>query len=186
MARPLRNLNEGLHHVTPRASDERLLFDTDASRSMFLDRLAATFATFEIGLVTWTLMGTHYHLVITSPGPGLSPALQRLHSWYSRLHNKARSRSAHLFRAHFFSRQIDSDLDLLGVCRYVARNPVEAALVRNPLDWRWSSARASAGLERPQIPLQEEPLRAALGGVLGWRARYRDYVERAENASQPG
>jgi REP-associated tyrosine transposase len=186
MARPPRNLNEGLHHVTARASDERLLFDTDASRGMFLDRLAATFATFEIGLVTWTLMGTHYHLVITSPGPGLSPALQRLHSWYSRLHNKARSRSAHLFRAHFFSRQIDSDLDLLGVCRYVARNPVEAALVRTPLDWRWSSARASAGLERPQIPLDEDPLRAVLGGDSAWRARYRDYVERAENASQPG
>ena len=111
---------------------------------------------------------------------------ERLHSWYSRLHNKARSRSAHLFRAHFFSRQIDSDLDLLGVCRYVARNPVEASLVRNPLDWRWSSARTSAGLERSRIPLDEEPLRAALGGGQGWRARYRDYVERAANASQPG
>ena len=58
--------------------------------------------------------------------------------------------------------------------------------MRNPLDWSWSSARTSAGLERPRIPLDEEPLRAALGGDLGWRARYRDYVERAENASQPG
>jgi len=185
MARPLRNPNEGLYHVTARASDTRLLFDTDASRNKFLDRLAATFATLEIGLVTWTLMGTHYHLVTDSPGAALSSALQRLHSWYSRLHNKARGRSAHLFRAHFFSRQIDSDLDLLGVCRYVARNPVEASLVR-PLDWPWSSARTSAGLERPRIPLDEEPLRAALGGGQDWRARYRDYVERAENASQPG
>ena len=186
MPRPPRNLNDGLHHVTARASDTRRLFDTDASRNMFLDRLAATLANFEIGLVTWTLMGTHYHLVITSPGTGLSSALQRLHSWYSRLHNQTRSRSAHLFRAHFFSRQIDGDEDLLGVCRYVARNPVEATLVRNPLDWRWSSARTSAGLERPRIPLDDEPLRAALGGNPHWRARYRDFVERAENASQPG
>jgi putative transposase len=186
MARPLRNPDEGLYHVTAHASDTRLLFDTDASRNMFLDRLTATFATFEIGLVTWTLMGTHYHLVTDSPGAALSSALQRLHSWYSRLHNSARGRSAHLFRAHFFSRQIVGDEDLLGVCRYVARNPVEAALVRHPLDWRWSSARTSAGLERPRIPLDEAPLRAALGPGQDWRTRYRDYVERAENASQPG
>jgi putative transposase len=186
MARPLRNPDEGLYHVAAHASDTRLLFDTDVSRNMFLDRLTASFATFEIGLVAWVLMGTHYHLVTDSPGAALSSALQRLHSWYSRLHNRARGRSAHLFRAHFFSRQIDSDEDLLGVCRYVARNPVEAALVRDPLDWRWSSARTSAGLERPRIPLEEEPLRAALGREQDWRARYRDYVERAENASQPG
>ena len=89
MPRPPRNLNDGLHHVTARASDTRRLFDTDASRNMFLDRLAATLANFEIGLVTWTLMGTHYHLVISSPGTGLSSALQRLHSWYSRLHNQS-------------------------------------------------------------------------------------------------
>ena len=186
MPRPLRNPEVGLYHVTAHASDTRLLFDTDASRTMFLDRLAATFATFEIGLVTWTLMGTHYHLVTDGPRTALSSALQGLHSWYSRLHNQARGRGAHLFRAHFFSRQIDSDEDLLGVCRYVARNPVEAALVRNPLDWRWSSARSSAGLERPRIRLDETTLRAALGGGPDWRARYRDYLERAENASQPG
>ena len=80
MARPLRNPDEGLYHVTVHASDTRLLFDTDVSRNMFLDRLTASFATFEIGLVAWTLMGTHYHLVTDSPGAALSSALQRLHS----------------------------------------------------------------------------------------------------------
>jgi putative transposase len=178
-----RNLEEGLHHVASQASDTRHLFDTDASRGLFLDALAATLARFEIGLVAWTLMGTHYHLVVNAPRGVLSSALQLLHTRYARLHNKARDRTAHLFRSHFFSRQVEGDEDLLGVCRYVARNPVMAGLVDNPLAWRWSSARASAGLERPRLALDEEPLRSALAAGPAWRSRYRDFVE---NASQPG
>jgi REP element-mobilizing transposase RayT len=186
MARPRRDFTEGLYHVTSQASDTRFLFLSDANRRMFLDRLSATFSAFELGLVTYTLMGTHYHLVLSTPDARVSRALQRLHAWYSRRHNKTLGRGAHLFKAHPFARQIESNDDLLGVCRYVARNPVEAALVTTPLAWRWGGARANSGLEPPAIPLDEEPLRAALGGAEDWRTRYRDYLERAENASQPG
>ena len=190
MARPPRNFAEGLYHVAGQASDTRFLFLSDAERELFLGGLAATLDRFELGLVTYSLMSNHYHVVLFTPDTRLSRALQRLHTWYSRRHNKARGRSAHLFRAHFFARELTSNDDLLWACRYVARNPVEAGLVAHPLDWPWSSARAHVGLEKSRIPLDEEPLRAALGGRPGWRARYRDYIEPVEepaaNASQPG
>lgn len=54
--------------------------------------------------------------------------MQLLHTWYARLHNKLHGRSAHLFRAHFFVREIESDEDLLSTCRYLAWNPVAAGL----------------------------------------------------------
>ena len=135
-------------------------------------------------------MGSHYHLVLWIPDARVSTALQRLHTWYSRRHNRARGRKAHLFRHHFFARPVTGEDDLLGVCRYIARNPVEAGLVVHPLDWRWSSARAHAGLERPRIPLYEDPLRATLGGGPGWRTLYGECIETAEdraaNAFKPG
>jgi putative transposase len=34
----------------------------------------------------------------------------------------------------------------LEVCRYVELNPVRAALVNDPADWRWSSYRSHVGL----------------------------------------
>jgi REP element-mobilizing transposase RayT len=145
---------------------------------------------YELGLVTYTLMGNHYHLVVSIPDDRLSRALQRLHNWYSWRHNKRWAREAHLFRAHFFARPVLSDEDLLGACRYVARNPVEAGLAPHPLAWRWGGVRGNAGLERPMIPLDDEPLRAAVGGGPGWRARYAELFEAAEeraaNASHPG
>jgi putative transposase len=190
VARLPRNFTEGLYHVSCQASDTRFLFLSDAERDLFLDGLAAMLDRFELGLVTYSLMSNHYHAILFTPDARLSTALQRLHTWYSYRHNKARGRTAHLFRAHFFARELGSDDDLLWACRYVARNPVEAGLVAHPLEWPWSSARAHAGLERPRIPLDEEPLRAALGGQPDWRARYRDYIEPVEepaaNASQPG
>src|SRR5438876_726035 len=102
--------------------------------------------------------------------------LQRLHTEYSRRHNRRRGRSAHLFKAHAYTGQIDSDGQLVAACRYLARNPVRAGLVADPLDWPWGSARAHAGLEPPVIPLAEEDLRPAFGHGSNWRQRYREQV----------
>jgi putative transposase len=185
MARRPRDFIEGIYHVACKASDTRLLFVSDEDRELFIHGLAKVADQYELGLVTYTLMGNHYHLIVSIPDDRLSRALQRLHSWYAIRHNKRLGRTAHLFRAHFFARQLMSDEELLWACRYVARNPVEAGLASHPLEWRWSGARANAGLERPRLPLDDEPVRAALGAGHEWRSRYAEFLE-AANACQPG
>ena len=176
MPRRRRSFHPGLYHLAPRASDTRYLFENDRERQGFLLELARTLERFEIALVAYTLMGTHYHLVVDSPGAGIAAALQRLHTWHARLANRARERTAHLFRAHYFAREITSENDLLTVCHYVAHNPVEAGLVREPFAWPWSSAAATAGLARPQVPLDTEPIRMAFGGLPNWQRRYGAFI----------
>jgi REP element-mobilizing transposase RayT len=176
MPRRTRSFHPGLYHLAPRASDTRYLFENDVERQGFLLELARTLERFEIALVAYTLMGTHYHLVVDSPGTGIAPALQRLHTWYARMANSVRERAAHLFRAHYFARELTSEEDLLTVCHYVAHNPVEAALVREPFAWPWSSAAATAGLARPQVALKLEPIRLAFGGRPDWQRRYQAFV----------
>ena len=163
------------------ASDIRQLFLSDRDRTTFLARLGLMLDRFELRLVAYTLMGNHYHLVLVIPDERISSALQQLHTWYSRWHNRARSRSAHLFRAHFFARELTSDEDLLGACRYLAYNPVEAGLAPHPLAWPWSSSAATAGVRESLIPLDNAPLRAAFGDGANWRRRYRDFIEIAQN-----
>ena len=99
-------------------------------------------------------------------------------------HNRRHGRSAHLFRAHALTRRITSDRQLIAACRYLARNPVLADLVTDPLEWPWSSARAHAGLGRPRIPLAERDLRAAFGDADDWRERYRTTVEPDDDDSR--
>jgi putative transposase len=176
MPRRPRSFHPGLYHLAPRASDSRYLFESDGERWRFLVELARTLERFEIPLVAYTLMGTHYHLVVDSPGAGISAALQRLHTWYARMANGARDSAAHLFRAHYFAREITGDEDLLTVCHYLAHNPVEAWLAREPFAWLWSSVAATAGLASPQVPLDLEPIRSAFGGHPSWQRQYQAFI----------
>jgi putative transposase len=176
MPRRPRSFHPGLYHLAPRASDTRYLFENDGERRSFLLELVRTLVRFEIALVAYTLMGTHYHLVVDSPGAGIATALQRLHTWYARRANRTRERTAHLFRAHYFAREITSDEDLLTVCHYLAHNPVEAGLVREPFAWPWSSAAATAGLAPLLVPLELGPIRGAFGGRPSWRRQYQAFI----------
>jgi REP element-mobilizing transposase RayT len=162
----------GIYHVTAHGSDNRYLFLTDGDREDFLARIDDICRRFELALLSYVLMGSHYHTLLRIPDARLSRALQRLHTEYSRHFNRRHRRSSHLFRAHPGTREIGSDRHLLATYRYIARNPVEAGLVRDPLDWPWSSARAHAGLARPRIALAESDLRAALAGHRDWRAEF--------------
>lgn len=174
MPRPPRALAAGIYHLAAHGSDTRHLFLDDGDRRDFLTRLAAACERFELALVSYVLLGNHYHALVRIPDERLSRALQHLHTAYSREHNRRRGRSAHLFRAHPLIREIETAEQLVATARYFAKNPVEAGLADGPLLWRWSSARAHAGLERASIPLDENDLRHAYGDDPGWRTRYRD------------
>ena len=177
--RPPRDLTDGIYHLAAHGSDGRYLFVSDADREDFLERLAAIWQRFELALLSYVLLGSHYHALVRIPDARLSRALQRLHTEYSRWHNRRHRCRAHLFRAHALTREIGSDAQLVAASRYLALNPVEAGLVDDPLDWPWSSARAHAGLERPRIPLAEGDLGAAFGDADNWRERYRAQIETA-------
>jgi putative transposase len=179
VARAPRAFQAGIYHLGSHGSDDRCLFLSDPEREVFLEGLGKVLERFELGLVSYTLMGNHYHLLLRIADARVSKALQQLHTWYSRLHNKLHGRSAHLFLAHFFAREIESDEELLWTARYIAWNPVAAGLVSDPFAWAWSSAGATAGLSEPALALELAPLRAALGDTSNWQQRYRIFIEQA-------
>lgn len=185
MPRRRRAFCAGLFHLAPHASDARYLFPGGASRELFLPALAAMLERYETGLVAYALMGTHYHAVVHTTDARLPNALQRLHGWYSRTQNTERERSAHLFRAHYFAREIGGDDDLLTVCRYVAYNPVRARLASDAFAWPWSSAAASAGFAQASVPLDLEPLQAAFGHREDWPRAYREFIEEGGSEMEP-
>jgi REP-associated tyrosine transposase len=184
VGRPLRNFDDGIYHLTAHASDTRYLFLSPDDRGDFLERLASSCWPLGVRILDYVLMGNHYHALVHTPDARLSKALQLLHTEYSRHHNQRHRRSAHLFRAHCVTRAITTPKQLLTTYRYIARNPVRANLVLDPLDWPWSSARAHAGREPAAIPLDETPLRAEFGGA--WRQSYRELVQPGDDGPSAG
>jgi REP element-mobilizing transposase RayT len=94
MPRPLRAFGEGIFHLTAHASDIRYLFLNDEDCDDFLGRLAAVCRRFDLDLLSYVLMGNHYHVIVRIPDARISHALQLLHTEYSRHHNRRHERSA--------------------------------------------------------------------------------------------
>jgi putative transposase len=186
MGRRPRSLEAGIYHVAAHSSDTRRLFVTDDDREEFLALFASACERFEVALVSYVLMSNHYHALVRITHGGFSQALRKTHGGYSRSHNRSHGRSAHLFRAHPYVGEIGSNEQLVTVSRYLARNPVAAGLVRDPLAFLWSSAGAHAGKVEPIVPLAEDDLRGGFGEGQNWRERYRAYVRDEEGPAQQG
>ncbi|CAN5130485.1 hypothetical protein BH18ACT12_BH18ACT12_11650 [soil metagenome] len=126
---------------------ERFAFDNVADRWDFIGILARVIELCDWRCKSYCLMGSHYHLIIQTPVPNLSVGMQLLNGRYAQNFNGRHRRHGHLFGGRFYSALIESDSHMFAALRYVARNPVEAGLCATASEWRWSSFRATAGLE---------------------------------------
>ena len=151
---------ESIHHVTAIACGYEQLYREPADRRRFLRHLAEVVHRYDWRCDAYCLMGTHFHLIVYTVNPTLSAGMHRLCSGYAQWFNWKYERRGHLFGKRFSSRHITNDAHLLETHRYVALNPVRAGLCESPAQWRWSSYRALAGLERPADFLDVRAIRA--------------------------
>lgn len=122
-------------------------------------------------------MDNHYHLVIETPDGSLAKGMRQLNGVYTQSYNRRHRRVGHLLQGRYKAIVVDKDEYLLEVCRYVVLNPVRAKVVEKPEGWKWSSYRATAGLEPAPDCLTIEWLLSQLSrrGQEAIR-RYREFV----------
>lgn len=148
MARPLRIEFPGaIYHVTSRGNERRDIFYCDADRERFLVLLGQAAVRFGWSITAWVLMTNHFHILVQTPEPNLSKGMHWLNGTYAAWFNTRHGRAGHLFQGRFKGVLIERERYFANVLRYVSLNPVRAGLVARPEDYRWSSYRATAGLE---------------------------------------
>jgi putative transposase len=169
---------ETTFHVTAHANDERTpVFADDLDRQRFLITLADVATRWDWRVDAYCLMDTHYHLLLYTPERSLAHGMTRLNGVYAQSFNRRHQRRGHLFRDRYWSVPVCTDQHLLSAIRYIARNPVEAGLCSDPLDWPWSNCRATAGLDRPLAFLRAARTRRLLApGEAGGCAQYLRFV----------
>jgi REP-associated tyrosine transposase len=148
MARPLRIHAPGtLCHVMSRGNAKQNIFVDDTDFGHFLELLSSLLERFHVNCIAYCLMWNHTHLLLRPAEQPLSRLMQHLNSAYCQWFNRRHDRVGHVLQGRFKSRWVDDDLYFLRVLRYIVRNPVAAGYVNDPGEWRWSSHRATAGLE---------------------------------------
>jgi len=98
--------------------------------------------------------------------------MRHLNGVYTQTFNVKHGRMGHLFQGRFKAILVEKDLYLMELCRYIVLNPVRAGMVEDPEQWKWSSYRTTAGLEKIPEWLDTDWILSC----------FDNYQERAKNA----
>lgn len=134
-----------IHHAMARGVRKSTLFVDDVDHRKFLKILAAAVERYGCACFTYCLMSNHFHLVIQTPRKNISRFMQYVNSVYGKYFNWRHQYKGHVYESRFSAPVIEDSRYLASAIAYVARNPVEAMLVKNAADWKWSSYRATVG-----------------------------------------
>jgi len=91
-------------------------------------------------LQAFVVMPNHVH-VLLEPKVPLAKITRGIKGVSARLANSILGRTGKPFwQDESFDRWLRDEVDFTKTLRYIENNPVQAGLVRNSHDWRWSSA----------------------------------------------
>jgi putative transposase len=115
---------------------------------LFIDKLCEFSEVFSIEILSYCLMGNHFHLYIRTVQPNLSRFMQSLLTSFTIVKNRYDKSSGHLFQGRFKSVLVESELYGSQLSRYIHLNPVRTAGVKSlsleerrrcPREFKWSS-----------------------------------------------
>lgn len=84
-------------------------------------------------------MTNHFHLMLRSKEQSISKVMSLINNQYADYYNNCYRLNGHLFENRFFSKEIRDDQGILEVNHYIHRNPLEAKMVKDLEDYKWSS-----------------------------------------------
>ncbi len=130
----------GFYHIYNRAARQGSLFQERTNYLFVIARLQHYSRLLAVRVIAYSLMPTHYHLLLRQDGEasaGLLP--QRVFNSYTKAYNKRYNLTGTLFEHRFQAKAILQTSHLLHLCRYIHANPVKDGLVDNPADWLYSN-----------------------------------------------
>ncbi|MCB1647390.1 MAG: transposase [Pseudomonadales bacterium] len=172
MPRPRRFCPTGFPvHVIQRGHNRQICFTGDSDIATYAHFLEEGARKFKVSVHGWVFMTNHVHLLLTpQDDTAISKLMQYLGRLYVRRFNYNYSRSGGLFEDRFKSSLVQEEPYLITCLRYIELNPVRAGMVSDPGDYRWSSYRAHAFGDHPELWTPHE-LYIALGDTMEERQK---------------
>jgi REP element-mobilizing transposase RayT len=138
-----------LYHVVLRGNHQQAVFDREADYYAFEQILARALRRYNARVHAYCWMTNHVHLAAQVGDVPLGRLMQAVASSYARRKQLRIPTTGHLFERRYRAILVDNDAYWLTLVRYIHRNPVEAGMVADPADYRWSSHRSYLGRACP-------------------------------------
>lgn len=140
------------HHIVQRGNNREDIFFNDEDRAVYLFLVNRYSEKWNTPIICYCLMTNHVHLLAKpSTEKSLQKMMQGLTLCYTQHMNRKYKRTGRLWESRYHSCIVDQEAYLWAVARYIEQNPVRAAIVENPQDYPYSSARAHFGLVHDSV-----------------------------------
>ena len=188
------DLPNGFYHIYGRGAAKRLIFIDDDDRQFFVDLLKRylgpevhydinrnPYPNFheKIGLLTFCLMGTHFHLLLHQVDDGqISVFMKSLIGSYTMYFNRKHQSRGALLESRFRSSLIQNELYLVHLTRYIHLNPDDYE------GYKWSSLKYYLGEPEPDWMRTSELIEIANLSPEYYLELMRDYESVANDIKE--
>ncbi len=152
------------------------LFRNEEDYEIFFKIMQKTMERYPFCIHSYCLMTTHFHMLIATKNDEIWKLMKRLMQSYAMYFNRKYGTKGHVFDSRYVSCLIEDGRYFLEVSRYIHLNPVRASMVRNPLDYKYSSYDSIVSKKENELLSRQEVLDYFKGNQA---EQYRMFVEGA-------
>lgn len=177
MARPLRiEYENAFYHVISRGERRENIFNSDADRDKFLEKLAQTAEKYQLVIHGYALMGNHYHLLVETPKGNLGKAMHYLNASYANWFRCRYHILGSVFQSRYKAVLVDRDEYLKTLSAYIHLNPLRARMVKKAEAYKYSSLGYFLERKKPPMFLHTREILELCGGKKGYRELIRNFM----------
>jgi len=162
------------YHIMCRGNRRSDLFRDDEDYQVYLSILNQAKEKYNYILYTYCMMTNHIHLQLQTEEDEIWKIMRLINVLYAKYFNSKYNYIGHLFQGRYRSEIIEEDSYNLTTSRYIHLNPVRAAMVDVPKDYKWSSYNIYMGNTKSDLVDEEEILSYFNNNS---RELYKNYVE---------
>ncbi|WP_280770621.1 REP-associated tyrosine transposase [Salipaludibacillus daqingensis] len=140
------------YHIVCRGNRRDALFKEEDDFLTYLYMLRNIFERYPFELTSYCLMTNHIHLQMRSKDQTISKVMSLINKRYADYYNTKNRVTGHVFEKRYYDKIITTSEGLLETSKYIHLNPVEAHMVKQPGDYRWSSYRHYEGTPTAHTP----------------------------------
>ena len=176
-----------LQHVMARGIDRYRIFRDPEDCEDFLVRLETLLRVTQTRCYAWSLLPSHFHLLLRSSHVPLSRLMRCLMTGYAVTFNRRHRRNGHLFQNRYKSVICEDEPYLMELIRYIHLNPARAGVVKSVSDlddYPWTGHSVLMGRRKNGWQEVKEVMARFSEKRNQARLRYRSFMEEGMNQGE--
>lgn len=138
---PRKSYETSFYHIIVQGIKKEYIFNKDIMIKKYIELLNNEVKDYKIQILAYCIMNNHAHILLyTEKISQMSIYMHNVNQKFAQFYNYINSdRVGYVFRDRFKSEPIFTDQSLIRCIRYIHNNPVKANMVKDAMDYKYSS-----------------------------------------------